>query len=54
MIRNGRLDELANLIRTQRERIEELQREKALLEEQNRTSMQKSAEQHSFNHSKPN
>ena len=40
MIRDGRLDELADLIRTQGERIQQLQREKELLESQHRTSTQ--------------
>jgi hypothetical protein len=48
MIRNGRLDELADLIRTQGERIQQLQREKDLLEKQQRASTQKSAEQYTF------
>jgi hypothetical protein len=52
MIGNGRLDELVNLIRTQGERIQQLQREKELLENQHRTSTQKSAEQHRLNSSK--
>lgn len=48
MIVSGRLDELADLIRTQGERIQQLQREKDLLEKQKRASTQKSAEQHTF------
>jgi hypothetical protein len=48
MVRNGRLDELADLIRSQGERIQQLQREKDLLEKQQRASTQKSAEQHTF------
>jgi hypothetical protein len=52
MIRSGRLDELANLIRIQGERIQQLQREKELLENQHRTAAQKSVEEHSFNSSK--
>jgi hypothetical protein len=43
MIRNGRSDELANLIRIQGERIQQLQREKELLEEARRPSTQKLA-----------